>query len=262
MYIFLLVLCALVLSHPTHGQLINAHAEVKVESRTLFDDDLREFIEFARLQMPCGYAPAGIPALVPLHASYREVSSVTEKANIHGNVTDLTINGLNKFDVRKLHFNNIFRKVTFDLNFPEVRINGAYKADIKRKIRDTTLHIYGDGDLNLILRNLHINGSFVLKPKLSGKTKLAKFKVTTQLGDVESRLTGLMNSRLKTKLVNKWIEEFIALTFNESPEDINAAMQHLVVPPANKALEKVPVIGVLALVFGLVEGKLPQRKMC
>lgn len=35
------------------------------EGRTKFDDDLRDFVEFIKLQMKCGYEPAGIPPLAP-----------------------------------------------------------------------------------------------------------------------------------------------------------------------------------------------------
>lgn len=54
--------------------------EFEIEGRSMFDDDLREFVEFLRLQMPCGYAPAGIPPLAPLQAGYREVELTTANA--------------------------------------------------------------------------------------------------------------------------------------------------------------------------------------
>lgn len=40
------------------------------EGRTKFDDDLREFMEFVKLQMQCGYEPAGVPPLAPYQQDF------------------------------------------------------------------------------------------------------------------------------------------------------------------------------------------------
>lgn len=37
-----------------------------------FDDQLREFVEYLRLHMSCGYEPAGIPPLAPYHAEEKD----------------------------------------------------------------------------------------------------------------------------------------------------------------------------------------------
>ncbi|CAD6997372.1 uncharacterized protein LOC105665410 [Ceratitis capitata] len=265
MYKFTLAFCAVLLWQCTWGQvdtMDDFSGESEIEGRTNFDDDLRELVEFFRLQMPCGYEPAGIPPLAPLKASYREFQFTTDRADISGNVTNLNVEGLDVFDVRELHFNNVLHKVRYDFNFPEIFFTGLYKTDIITKLFGPAVHVFGDGKLNLTLKNLRLYGSFILRPKLSGGVRMIKFKINTELGDVESKLTGFMNSTLKTRLINAWIEEFISLTFNDSEEDVNAALQRWVASPVNDALDKVPVLAVLALLFGIIDGSLPQETLC
>ncbi|XP_011212216.2 uncharacterized protein LOC105232274 [Bactrocera dorsalis] len=263
MHKFIFAFCALLLLQGSQAlQAGGSSEELEIEARSLFDDDLREFVEFLRLQMPCGYAPAGIPPLAPLQAAYREMDLTSGNAAIRGNVTNLNISGLDVFEVQDLHFNNILQRVRYDLVFPEILFTGLYKADIKTKLFGPSVRVYGDGALHLALKNLRIYGTFIVRPKLTGSVRMTKFKITTELGAVESKLTGIMNSTLKTKLINAWIEEFINLTFNDSQEEVNAALTRWVVPPANQALDKVPVVGFLALLFGVIEGSLPQETLC
>lgn len=42
------------------------------ETRTKFDDDLREIVEFIKLQMVCGYPPWGVPPLTPFEMDFKE----------------------------------------------------------------------------------------------------------------------------------------------------------------------------------------------
>lgn len=104
MYRFVLAFCALLLLQSTHGLAMNSDdagefeialrllqntlfqqvlvSETEnfgIDTRTIFDDDLREFMEYVRLQMPCGYPPAGIPPLVPLRADYKDVKVLLNK---------------------------------------------------------------------------------------------------------------------------------------------------------------------------------------
>lgn len=146
--------------------------------------------------------------------------------------------------------------------FPEILFTGHYKADIITKLLGSSVRVYGDGTLHLSLKNLRIYGSFILRPKITGSVRMTSFKVTSGLGAAESKLTGIMDSALRTKIINAWVEEFINLTFNDSQEDVNAALKRWVVPPANQALDKVPVIGVLALLFGIIDGSMPQETLC
>lgn len=48
------------------------------QQRTKIDDDLRDFVEFIKLQMQCGYEPAGVPPLAPYQAEFKEF-------NVQGN---------------------------------------------------------------------------------------------------------------------------------------------------------------------------------
>lgn len=93
---------------------------------------------------------------------------------------------------------------------------GLYKAYINTKFLGSSVRVYGDAALHLALKNLRIYGSFIVRPKLTGSVRMTKFKVTSELGAVKSKLTGIMNSTFKTKIINAWIKKFINLTLLEN----------------------------------------------
>lgn len=41
------------------------------QPRTKFDDDLREVVEFLKLQMVCGYPPMNVPPLAPFEMEFK-----------------------------------------------------------------------------------------------------------------------------------------------------------------------------------------------
>lgn len=81
MYKFNFVFCALLLFQGIRAlQDSESSDQLEIAARIMFDDDLHEFVEFLRLQMPCGYAAAGIAPLAPLQAAYRGINVTTGNA--------------------------------------------------------------------------------------------------------------------------------------------------------------------------------------
>ncbi|XP_065358728.1 uncharacterized protein LOC135952644 [Calliphora vicina] len=236
--------------------------EFAIEGRTKFDDDLREVVEFLKLQMQCGYPKAGVPALAPYRSDFVEYDFEKSTWSLKGNFSNLVITGLNEFDVVVLHWNNILRKITFELNFPELEARSSYKLNSISQMFAEPAYFFGNGLFRLDLLNLRAKGSFKLKPLLlSGGLAVVDFKTQLQLESSRSRSTGFMNSLLYTKLFNSWIEEFIKVTFSEQKE-VSNAVEHLVVPVMDKALKNISLVELVALITGLAEVGVPTEAIC
>ncbi|ALC39606.1 CG7968 [Drosophila busckii] len=233
-------------------------------SATLFDDQLRELTEFLRLQMRCGYPPLGIPVLAPAQLAYKKLNIKTESLACQGNFTDLSIVGLDSFEFRQLNWNNVLHKIRFDLNFPSIKLTSSkYQLDILSRLFGSDFSLWGDGVFDLELLNLRANGSFIIRPSgLTHGTHIKSWKVDWQLGAANSKITGIMGSRLWSKFVNDIINEFFELTINDNPEEVADFMQQLIVPPMNAALENVAWYEITAVILGLVKGVLPVEPIC
>lgn len=130
---------------------------------------------------------------------------------------------------------------------------------------DAPVHVWGDGEMNLLLRDLVIAGSFKLRPALStsGGLLMYAFNVEVELGSIKSTTSGFMGSKLFSKVFDELVQEFIELLINDSPDEINYALENLIVPPANKALKSVSIVQLLGLILGLAgENAIPTEPKC
>ncbi|XP_037960308.1 uncharacterized protein LOC119689536 [Teleopsis dalmanni] len=232
-------------------------------SRALFDDELREFIEFLRLQMRCGYADAGIPPLAPYQAEFKEFAINQGDWNVRGNLTDLTVTGLDEFDVVVLSWNNVFQKLTFDFNFGSILMKSAYKMNALTSMFGPPLNFYGDGNMQLEFQNLRAYGSFKLRPSLNGGLHAWAFKFNLELGGAKSKSTGFMNSAFYSKIFDSWIEEFLKVMFEEdNAEAMSAALENLIQPPLNSLLKNISMPELIAIILGLAGDILPKEPIC
>lgn len=70
----ILIIFSLILisSNLSASNAFSENEELDIEQRTKFDDDLREIVEYLRLQMQCGFPERGIPPLAPYHNNFVE----------------------------------------------------------------------------------------------------------------------------------------------------------------------------------------------
>ncbi|XP_030569895.1 uncharacterized protein LOC115769306 [Drosophila novamexicana] len=232
--------------------------------RTLFDDELREFTEFLRLQMHCGYPERGIPILAPAQLAYKELDIHTDSLSCKGNFTDLSVVGLDGFEFFQLQWNNIFHTIKFDVSFPSIQLkSAAYKLDLLGRIfgANTSLGCNGRFDLELI--NLRANGSFVLRPSgLTNGVHITSWNVDWQLGKTISQTTGIGGTQIVTKFINAIIQDFLELLINDNPQEVSQFMEQLIAPPMNTVLENVAWYEITAIILGLVKGVLPLEPIC
>ncbi|XP_013102606.1 uncharacterized protein LOC106083872 [Stomoxys calcitrans] len=232
------------------------------EGRTKFDDDLRDFVEFIKLQMKCGYEPAGIPPLAPFEKEFTKFNIVGSMGSFKGNLTNLIITGLNEFDIVDLNWNNVLQKITFDFRFPSIWAKSSYKLNVLTNMLGPVMSLHGDGLFNLELINLRAHGSFKLRPNLSGGLTVWAFNIKLDLESSKSKTTGFMDSVIYSKIFNSWAEEFIRLTFDENAEGVSDTVEYLVVPPMNKALQNISMVELVALIMGLAQDVIPSEAIC
>ncbi|XP_030377117.1 uncharacterized protein LOC115626009 [Scaptodrosophila lebanonensis] len=233
-------------------------------SATAFDDTLREVTEFLRLQMRCGYPDRGIPPLAPLEVPYKAVDNQAGGFNFKGNFTDLSIAGLDGFEFSKLEWNNIFHTIKFDVVLPHLKLSSSnYKLNILAHLLGLDLSLWGDGVFDLELINLRAYGSFIIRPTSATNGVYVKsWKVVWELEEARSQTTGIMGSRVYSKVVNDLIKEFLELLINDNPDEISQFMEDLIVPPLNEVLANVAWYEITAVILGLAEGILPVEAIC
>lgn len=148
-------------------------------------------------------------------------------------------------------------KITFDFKFPFIEFNSLYKLNVY-----APLNLYGSGIFRLQLFNLRLKGSFKLKPLIiTNGLAVRDFKVQVDLESSRSKTTGIMNNRWSTKLFNAWLEEFIALTFEEE-EAVSRVVESYTVPVLNKGLKHVSMLELFAMITGIVNDIVPEGPKC
>lgn len=171
------------------------------------------------------------------------------------NVTDLAVNGLDDFDVKVLEFFKLTSKLTYDLTFNDIQILGQYFAKANITYPGVNLKAHGLGDVNLLLQQLRLNGSFRLLPHLKG-LRMTHFKVNVSLGYVKSKFTGILDNKYATIFFNRWLEEFLTMGINDeyNQEIISELIRDIIVPKVNGFLSNYSLVDLFKLILGLGGG--------
>ncbi|KAL5281732.1 hypothetical protein ACFFRR_005213 [Megaselia abdita] len=197
-----------------------------------------------RDQMPCGFESLGIGPLAPARISEQGVDFQRQSFGVEGEVHDLVLYGLNKFNILKCKANAITSKVQVTLDWPE-----EIKAEITNYIlksfvkqRGLTVNLVGDGLVDFALQGLTIDLN--LKYSLSivtQKIKIKELKVVISLNDCVSHITGLLGDGFVNRKINEFICEFILVGLNDNQQGITNNIEDTVKPILNKFLEEHPL---------------------
>lgn len=179
------------------------------------------------------------------------------------NLTDLTVVGLNDFDIKVLEFIKLKSKLSFDLTFNDIQVLGQYYADGNLFYPDFNLKAYGLGDVNLVLQELRLNGSCRLVPHLKG-LKVTHFKIGVNIGYVKSKFTGILNNKYATIFFNRWLEEFLSMGINDetNKQIISAVISDFVETRANGFLANYTLVDLIKLILEFTGGsQLSEKEM-
>lgn len=191
--------------------------------------------------MPCGFESLGIGPLAPAKVSQKGVDVQREAFGVNGEVHDLVLYGLDKFDVLKCKANALTSKVSVCLNYPgEIRAqisNYVLKSFVKQ--RGLTINLVGDGVVDFALQGLQIDLDLKYNYKIvSGKMSIKDLKVKISLEDCISNITGILGDGFVNHKLNELICEFLLIGVNDSQEEITNAIEENVKPIINNFLSQ------------------------
>lgn len=171
------------------------------------------------------------------------------------NLTDFTVDGLDDFDIKVLEFFKLTSKLTYDFTFNDIHLLGQYYANVNSTYTSFNLKAYGLGDVNLLLQELRLKGSFRLLPHLKG-LKMTHFKIDVSLGNVKSKFTGIMHNKFATIFFNRWLEEFLSMGINDehNQEIISGLIRDFVVTKVNGFLANYTLVDLFKLILGVGKG--------
>ncbi|XP_037819657.1 uncharacterized protein LOC119609053 [Lucilia sericata] len=107
--------------------------------------------------------------LAPFRKDFQKFEMDQDTWSAKGNVSNLMLEGLNKFDIIDLTWNTTNNQFKFEFNFPKLKILSSYKINGVYNKTATPKTIFGNGLFRLELIDLNIKGNFILVPVLEGK---------------------------------------------------------------------------------------------
>ncbi|KAI8121058.1 hypothetical protein CVS40_7801 [Lucilia cuprina] len=146
--------------------------------------DLREVGELMKFKMEC-------KNFTSFRKDFQKFEMDQASWSAKGNISNLTVEGLNKFEIIVLNWNTTNNQINFEFNFPKVEILSSYKLNGVFNKTATPKEIFGNGLFHLELIDLNINGSFKLLPTQEGRAlTLSNFTTKMKLKETHSTSTG------------------------------------------------------------------------
>ncbi|XP_068153150.1 uncharacterized protein [Drosophila tropicalis] len=205
-----------------------------------FGQALTKFLNAFKGIMPCGYAAEGIPVLAPLVTDFQSFSYVSDNDySISGNVSNISIIGLNNFQIISGSFDASSQHATFDMIFPEIQILGAYEVEGFISIGGIHLPINQNSLLNEKLQDLRFVGSYTLASTNSSGLQLTDVKIEIYLGDFKLENWNSLWSVAANEFVNEYGSAFLNYAIAEYRGDIGDLYSQLVMSQYNKLLANV-----------------------
>ncbi|XP_055904605.1 uncharacterized protein LOC129940323 [Eupeodes corollae] len=210
-------------------------------------------LEKLREQMPCGFPKYGIPPLAPFKVQHKELALKTDSFSVDGEVNEARIDGLDSYKIEDLRINIILSKVTFKLVFPSIKTTSLYDLETLAKAFGFTLEIKGKGNFLLELKDLEISGT--IKYSILGGIKLRTCTIKVLLGDVESKIDGILGDGFGNRKMNELIEEMISLAINDNQGFITDKIEEFTVKHVNEAAEGYTLADIIGIIGGGGEGE-------
>lgn len=191
--------------------------------------------------MPCGFESLGLGPLAPARISRKGVNVQHQTFGVEGEVNDLVLYGLNKFEILKVKANALTSKINITIKY-----EGEIRAEISKymlqsfvKQRGLTVNLVGDGSVDFSLQGLQVDVYIKYSlGVLSQKINIKDLKVTISLDDCYSDITGLLGGGFVNHKMNEFICEFILIGVNDSKNDITDAIEENVKPAINDFLSQ------------------------
>ncbi|KAL9874796.1 uncharacterized protein ACN427_013172 [Glossina fuscipes fuscipes] len=201
-------------------------------------DQIKDQIEAAKEQMPCGFPGLGIPPLAPLRTSHQELKLNKGFLFAEGEIKDFRLDGLNDFDIDELNFNLISQKLKFKFTWSKIH----FKTDYALKAGFNRLAVHRAGDATFAVHNATVWGTIRYSISLSGTAQLKELSLYAQLDDVESDISGLSDNKIINKKLNEFVEEWVTLAVNENTDNLAEITNQYAKPIINELIRGMNIL--------------------
>ncbi|XP_055904606.1 uncharacterized protein LOC129940324 [Eupeodes corollae] len=159
-------------------------------------------------------------------------------------IENLLVMGLDNVEIKKLDIGyTLSQSVKFNFLLPKVDITGKVLTNLTiDALSKLGLKLNGNvhSDAELVLQNVTFQGYFKYKmPFVFGSVKIYKFEASIQVGNIVSKIDGLMGNGLLNQLLNSKIEKSLLQLVNSSKGQtkISTLLRDTLVPFANSKFE-------------------------
>lgn len=201
-------------------------------------DQIRDQIEAAKEQMPCGFPAWGIPPLAPLTTSHQELKLNKGLLFADGEIKDFRLDGLNNFDIDELSFSLLNQRLKFRFTWSKIH----FKTDYALKAGFNRLSVQRAGNATFAVHNATVWGTIRYSLSLTGTAHLKELSVYAQLDDVKSNISGLSANKIINKKLNEFVEEWVTLAVNENTENLAEITNQYAKPIINEIISEMNIL--------------------
>ncbi|XP_073820294.1 uncharacterized protein [Musca autumnalis] len=198
------------------------------------------FSAFQRL-MPCGYPPLKIPVLAPFTIDFYSFNMTNGYYKAVGNLSNLMMTGLNKFEFLGFSYNNITNRTTFDLFYPEIQLLADSKMDAMAYVAGYPLNMADSGFLDIKVTDFRMVGDFILSPSTvdPGSLEVSDFVLHFYIGDAIFNNWNQLWDISGNNFANKFAGEFTKMWVQQIQAQVEEIYSQLLLPIINGRLSGV-----------------------
>ncbi|EDW11912.1 uncharacterized protein LOC6576481 [Drosophila mojavensis] len=205
-------------------------------------------LELVKVQMVQGWPQYGIPPLAPLQLKHKEFDLNAGELHAKGAFDDLTVHGLNEFEIKIIDLNLLLSRLKFEFHFASLNVSTQYQADVGANYRMTR-----NGGAFMALEDLNISGHIKYSTGIVGSNNYLRIKeiiVNVVTGNVVSNIENLSKYRILNQKINEIIEEFISLTVNDNTEFFADWLDSTVTPICNDMIGDRTIKDIIGIITG------------
>ncbi|XP_053679718.1 uncharacterized protein LOC128730668 [Anopheles nili] len=191
-----------------------------------------EFLENFKQTMVCGNPAMGIPVLAPFHLDHFEIDVDEKGLKFKGQVDDVSIDGLNEFEIKKIDIKMLKLQMDFEFFFGSIRSKGHYK------VKGKTMSLFPfnrSGRFRFNANGLTLKGS--VKVGLNGdKIEIRELLVTPTIKSVKSDIKNAFLVPFSNFIFNRIVESVVPNLINDNQPAITELIEQSLKPLINGKL--------------------------
>ncbi|GIY64838.1 uncharacterized protein CDAR_520921 [Caerostris darwini] len=214
------------------------------ESKVDINEFLIGVIENFREDMTVGIPELKVPVLDPFNSKKPvKVDVEDSKASVHGNFTDIHVEGLSGFMLDFLHADLQNLSLRFQLHIPKIKAVGNYTIDGKI-IKIVPLR--GNGEFRVESHNLSVSAKASMETSDDDHLQLSKdFDVEMDFDKVELNLENFLGGGRWTEVLLKILNDISKDLFKKCLPLLKGELNKSLLKVINKHLMKLPITSII-----------------